>query len=57
MDKLAIHITFHYKEQCLDYLHKIINEALAYPFETHIFNILINSLVLIMQKSLIILFR
>ena len=37
MDKLAIHITFHYNDQRLEYLHKIINEALTYPFETHIF--------------------
>ena len=37
MDKLEIHITFHYNEQRLEYLHKIINEELTYPFETHIF--------------------
>ena len=37
MEKLVIHITFHYSEERIVYLHKIINEALTYPFETHVF--------------------
>ena len=37
MGKLALHKTFHYSEERIEYLHKIINEALTYSFETHIF--------------------
>ena len=37
MEKLVIHITFHYSEERIVYLHKIINEALTYHFETHAF--------------------
>ena len=37
MDTLALHITFHYSEARIVYLHKIINEEVTYPFETHVF--------------------
>ena len=37
MEKLALHITFHYSEERIEYLHKIINQAITYSFETYVF--------------------